>query len=160
MFDNGIMTYFAPLADWLRNPGYMPLFILSFLASTLLPVGSEWLLILMLTQGYLAVPVVVVATLGNTLGACTNWLVGRYGGGWALERFFRISETQRKRAEDWYKRYGSASILLSWLPVVGDPLCLVAGLLGIRFPLFIALAGAGKLLRYIIVAWMTLQMVN
>lgn len=157
MFDNGILTYFVPLADWLKHPGYTPLFILSFLASTLLPIGSEWLLVLMLTQGYLPVPVVAVATAGNTLGACTNWLVGRYGGGWIMERLFKISDTQRERAENWYRKYGTASILLSWLPFIGDPLCLVAGLLGIRFPLFLALAGTGKLLRYIIVAWMTLK---
>ncbi len=157
MIDNGILTYLVPLTEWLRHPGYIPLFTMSFLAATLLPIGSEWLLILMLTQGYLPVKVVLVATAGNTLGACTNWLVGRYGGGWLMEKFFRISDAQKERAEAWYRRYGSASILLSWLPFIGDPLCLVGGMLGIRFPLFIALAAIGKLLRYIVVAWITLQ---
>ena len=160
LFDNGILTYLVPFADWLENPGYLPLFVVSFLASTLLPLGSEWLLVLMLTNGYQAFPVVAVATVGNTIGACTTWMVGRYGGGWMLSRLFRISDSQRERAESWYKRYGSASLLLSWLPVVGDPLCLVGGVLGIRFPLFILLALTGKLLRYAAIAWVTLRMTS
>jgi membrane protein YqaA with SNARE-associated domain len=85
-------------------------------------------------------------------------MVGRYGSGWLLTRLFRISDSQRERAENWYKRYGAASLLLSWLPVVGDPLCLVGGLLGIRFPLFLLLAGGGKLIRYALVAWLTLNL--
>lgn len=157
LFDNQFLTYFVPFTEGLRQPGYPALFAVSFLASTLLPLGSEWLLAMMLTQGYHANTTVGVATIGNTLGACTTWLVGRYGGNWLLERLFKISDQQRQRAEDWYRRYGAASLLLSWLPVVGDPLCLVGGLLRINPFLFILLAGAGKLARYAAVAWLTLR---
>ena len=66
----------AAIADWLRQPGYPALFAVSLLASSLLPLGSEWLLALMLTQGYQPTTTVAVATLGNTLGACTTWAVG------------------------------------------------------------------------------------
>jgi len=156
-FDNGFPTYLVTLLNGMAQPGYPALFLLSFLASTLLPLGSEWLLALMLVKGYDPVTTVTVATIGNTAGACTTWLVGRYGGGWLISRFFRISDAQRQRAEDWYRRYGSASLLFSWLPVIGDPLCMVGGLLNIRFSLFLGLAGTGKLLRYALLAWATME---
>lgn len=157
LFDNQLLTSLASPGSWVGQPGYPTLFMVSFLASTLLPLGSEWLLALMLTQGYQPATSVAVATLGNTLGACTTWLVGRYGGGWLLERLFRISDQQRERAEAWYRRYGAASLLFSWLPVVGDPLCLVGGLLRINPLLFLVLVGTGKLVRYGLVAWLTLR---
>lgn len=160
LFDNQFLTYSVPFAALLGQPGYPALLAVSFLASTLLPLGSEWLVVLMLTQGYQPVATVGVATLGNTLGACTTWLVGRYGGGWLLERLFSITDQQRQRAEAWYQRYGSASLLFSWLPVVGDPLCLVGGLLRINPLLFVALVGIGKLARYALVAWLTLRATN
>jgi len=159
LFDNGFLTYLVPLVDWLKQPGYPALFLLSFLASTLLPLGSEWLLVLMLVKGYDPATSVLTATIGNTLGACTTWLVGRYGGDWLMGHLFRISQQQRQRAEAWYQRYGILSLLLSWLPVVGDPLCLVGGLLKIRFTIFLLLVGVGKLVRYAVVAWLTLRVV-
>ncbi len=160
LFDNQFLTYFVPLAEQLGHPGYPALLATSFAASTLLPLGSEWLLALMLTQGYQPVATVGVATLGNTLGACTTWLVGRYGSGWLLKRLFKISDQQRQQAEEWYQRYGAASLLFSWLPVVGDPLCLVGGLLRINPLLFVALVGIGKLARYALVAWLTLRITD
>lgn len=156
-FGNGIMTYCVPLKGFLGEQGYPLLFLVSFLASTLLPVGSELLLSGMLLAGYNPVAAVAVATVGNTLGACTNWLIGRYGGEWVVARFFRISEQQQKRAEGWYNRYGIPSLLFSWLPVVGDPLCLVGGMLKVRFDLFLILVAVGKLGRYVVLAWVTLQ---
>ena len=156
-FGNGFMTYFVLLRDLLGGQGYPLLFVVSFLASTLLPVGSELLLSGMLLAGYNPVNTVAVATIGNSLGACTTWLIGRYGGQWMISRLFRISETQQQRAERWYARYGEYSLLLSWLPVVGDPLCLVGGLLKVRFWVFLVLVGSGKLARYAVLAWLTLQ---
>jgi len=158
LFDNGFLTFLATQYQGLQQPGYPALFGISFLASTLLPLGSEWLLVVMLMKGYDPVSSVLTATAGNTLGACTTWLVGRYGGDWLLGRLFRISERQRQRAEAWYGRYGVLSLLFSWLPVVGDPLCLVGGLLKIRFSVFLVLAGAGKLILYAAIAWLTMRM--
>jgi len=114
----------------------------------------------MLVKGYDPASSVLAATIGNSLGACTTWLVGRYGGDWLLARLFRISPQQQQRAEAWYQRYGSYSLLVSWLPVLGDPLCLVGGLLKIHFLKFSLLVVSGKLVRYVAVAWVTLRMAN
>jgi membrane protein YqaA with SNARE-associated domain len=107
------------LVDW----GLPALFGISFLAATVLPIASEWLLAaLVIRQGTLAAPV-VVATLGNTLGAVTTWGVGFWGGAVILHRWLGISPADRARAENWYGRWGSWSLLMAWMPVVGDPLC-------------------------------------
>jgi membrane protein YqaA with SNARE-associated domain len=130
----------------------LALFLVSFLASTLLPLGSEWLLAALLLKGYPAPTVVAVATAGNTLGACTTWLVGVWGSPWLARRLLRLDEAARQRAEALYARWGVWSLLLSWLPVVGDPLCLVGGLLRVRFGRFLLLVLAGKLARYAVLA--------
>jgi membrane protein YqaA with SNARE-associated domain len=156
-FDNQFLTYAVMLHNWLNQPGYAALFTLSFLASTLLPLGSEWLLVLMLTNGYEALPVVAVATAGNYLGALTNWLIGIYGGEWLISKVLRVSQKQQERAREHYRRYGAFSLFFSWLPVIGDPLCLVGGMMRINFWLFTLLVGSGKLVRYAVTAWITLQ---
>jgi membrane protein YqaA with SNARE-associated domain len=97
-----------------------------------------------------------VATVGNYLGACTSYAIGIYGGNFLIQKVLRISAPERERAEHFFARYGSWSLLLSWLPVIGDPLCLAGGLLKISFVRFSALVAAGKLARYATVAWLTL----
>lgn len=143
--------------DWLNQPGYTALFALSFLASTLLPLGSEWLLVLMLVKGYEPLTAVATATAGNYLGAVTTWLIGMYGGRWLIETVLRISQEQEERARSRYRRYGAFSLLFSWLPVIGDPLCMVGGMMRINFGLFSVLVASGKLLRYAVTAWITLR---
>jgi len=143
--------------DWLNQPGYGALFSLSFLASTLLPLGSEWLLVLMLANGYEPLTTVATATAGNYLGAVTTWLIGMYGGRWLIEKVLRVSPEQEARARNHYRRYGAFSLFFSWLPVVGDPLCMVGGMMGINFGLFSVLVASGKLLRYAVTAWITLK---
>jgi len=143
--------------DWLHQPGYATLFTVSFLASTLLPLGSEWLLVMMLLNGYGPFSTVAVATIGNCLGAVTTYLIGMYGGSWLVERILRVSPQQQERARNHYRRFGVFSLLFSWLPVVGDPLCMVGGVLRINFWLFIVLVASGKLVRYAVTAWITLQ---
>ncbi|KAB0671421.1 DedA family protein [Oryzomonas sagensis] len=145
------------LHDWLNQPGYTALFALSFLASTLLPLGSEWLLVLMLVKGYEPLTTVATATAGNYLGAVTTWLIGMYGGRWLIEKVLRISQEQEERARSRYRRYGAFSLLFSWLPVIGDPLCMVGGMMRINFGLFSVLVASGKLLRYAVTAWITLR---
>ncbi|HEX9078426.1 MAG TPA: YqaA family protein [Desulfuromonadaceae bacterium] len=156
-FDNQFLTYAVALRDLVSQPGYLSLFLLSFLASTLLPLGSEWLLVLMLARGYPPLATVATATAGNSLGACTTYLVGVYGGRWLIERLLRVSPEQQERAHGYYRRYGAFSLLFSWLPVVGDPLCLVGGMMRINFWLFTALVVSGKLFRYLATAWLTLR---
>lgn len=142
--------------DFLVNHGYLALFLLSFLASTLIPLGSEWLLVTMLIDRHDPVLTVALASVGNYFGACTTYAIGRYGGPFFIRRVLRIDEEAEQRADRFYARYGSWSLLFSWLPVIGDPLCLVGGLLKVGFTRFSLLVFSGKLARYITVAWLTL----
>jgi membrane protein YqaA with SNARE-associated domain len=144
--------------DVLTTHGYPALFSLSFLASTLLPLGSEWLVVAMLLGKFDPVGVVCVATAGNCLGACTTYGVGLWGGRPAARRLLRMGEDEVARAEGRFTRYGSWSLLFSWLPVAGDGLCLVAGALRTPFPLFSLLTFAGKAARYAAIAWVTLRL--
>lgn len=136
---------------------YAALFLISFLAATLLPLGSEWLLVALLLGGKSPILVVVIATIGNTLGGATNYLIGRWGSTWLIRKVLRITPDQQQRAENWFERYGSLSLLLSWLPIVGDPLCLVAGTLRTSITRFFILVTTGKALRYITLTWLTLR---
>jgi len=138
------------MTDLLLAYGYPALFLLSFLASTVIPLGSEWMLVALLLSGKDPVASIVVATAGNTLGACTTYLVGLYGGP-LVGRVLRISDESRQKAERFYGRYGSWSLLLSWVPVLGDPLCLVGGMLRVHPGRFTVLVLAGKLARYVVV---------
>ena len=135
----------------------LALFVLSFLAATVLPLGSEWLLVLLLVDGAEMLVPVGVATVGNTLGACTTYAIGIYGGPWVIQRLVRVGVEQEKKAERYYARYGSWSLLLSWMPFIGDPICLVGGILRIGFGRFLVLVSSGKFLRYATVAWLTVQ---
>ncbi len=144
------------LHDWLNQPGYVSLFFMSFLASTLLPLGSEWLLVMMLAGGYDPLTTVAIATIGNYLGAVVTYLIGIGGGSWLIGKVLRVSPEQQERAQQYYSRYGSCSLFFSWLPIVGDPICLVGGILRVNFGLFTLLVASGKLVRYVATAWITL----
>ncbi len=133
---------------FLSHYGYIYLFILSFMASTVIPIGSEWLLISMVMKGFDPVLAVSTATAGNTLGACTTYGIGIYGSTWVTQKLFRMDENSQKRAEKFYARYGIWSLLFSWLPLVGDSICFAGGLLRIHFGMFVVLVSAGKLIRY------------
>lgn len=133
------------------------LFFISFLAATLLPLGSEWLLVALLLRGLDPLILITVATFGNTLGGATNYLIGRWGSDWLTRRVLRIDANQQRRAQRWFERYGSYSLLLAWLPVIGDPLCLVAGTLRTSLRRFFLLVTTGKALRYSSLALLTLQ---
>ncbi len=145
------------MSEFFIEYGFLSLFIVSFCASTLLPLGSEWLLVTILLQGSSPVVAVGIATLGNSLGAGTNYLIGIYGGNWLTEKILRIDTHQQQRAKSWFNRYGSWSLLLAWLPIVGDPLCLVSGMLRTPILRFALLVTTGKGLRYTFLALLTLQ---
>jgi membrane protein YqaA with SNARE-associated domain len=145
------------MPELLNEYGLLSLFLLSFCASTLLPLGSEWFLVILLLQGSNPVAAVVIATLGNSLGSATNYLIGYYGGDWLAEKLLRIDKTRQQHAETWFNRYGSWSLLLAWLPIVGDPLCLVSGMLRTPLLRFSLLVTTGKGLRYSFLALLTLQ---
>ena len=131
--------------------GYIYLFLLSFLAATLIPAGSEWLLATLVVQGLDPALLLAAATAGNVLGACTTYLIGIAGGTWCMENILRIDQKTRGRAEAIYAKYGVLSLLFSWLPIIGDPLCLVGGLFRVGFMKFALLVFIGKLTRYALV---------
>lgn len=127
------------------------LFASSFLSSTLLPGNSEVVLVAMLLSG-VSQPwlLVLIATMGNSLGGLTNVILGR---------FFPLREKSRwqEKAVGWLKRYGAATLLLSWMPVIGDLLCLLAGWMRISWGPVLFFLCLGKALRYIVIAVVTLQ---
>ncbi|MDX1460142.1 MAG: YqaA family protein [Xanthomonadales bacterium] len=132
---------------------YLLLFGSAFLAATILPFYSEVVLFAMLREGGDAAKLVTVATLGNTLGAVVNWLLGLYLLRFQDRRGFYFSRAQVSRAQYWFQRYGFWSLLMAWAPVGGDALTLVAGIMKVRLWLFLVLVGTGKALRYISVAY-------
>lgn len=134
---------------------YLLLFGSAFLAATILPFYSEVVLFALLREGGNAVALVIVATLGNTLGAVVNWLLGRYLLRFQDRRWFYFSEGQLARAQRWFQRYGFWTLLLAWAPIGGDPLTLVAGIMKVRLWLFVLLVGTGKALRYVAVVYFT-----
>jgi len=145
------------MQETLTAYGLPALFVLSFLASTMLPLGSEWLLVAMVLQKHDPLMTVMVATAGNYLGACTSYAIGIYGGDFLIKKLLRIGDAEQVRAERFFARYGSWALFLSWLPVIGDPLCLAGGVLKIPFSRFSILVASGKGLRYSAVAWLTLK---
>jgi len=145
------------MEEFLLSHGLLTLFFLSFLASTIIPIGSEWLLVALLLKGHDPALSIVTATMGNTLGACTTYWIGLWGAPLFTEKALRMSAEDKQKAERIYSRYGSWSLLLSWLPVIGDPLCLVGGALSIRFAHFLLLVFSGKLVRYVLVGMITLK---
>jgi membrane protein YqaA with SNARE-associated domain len=140
------------MESFLHEHGLVALFLLGFVASTLIPLGSEWLLVLVLMDGADPVAAVAVATAGNTLGAVTSYAIGRWGGVAVARRVFRLSESDLERSERRYRRFGAWSLLFSWLPFVGDPLCVVGGIFRFHVLGFVVLVCAGKLARYVVVA--------
>lgn len=136
------------------------LFLAALAAATILPMQSEAVLVGLLVSG--AYPVwllVMVASLGNVLGSVVNWLIGRGIERYRDRRWFPVSPAALDRAQGWYRRYGKWSLLLSWAPVVGDPLTVVAGLAREPFPIFLILVAIAKAGRYLVLAAVTLSVV-
>lgn len=136
----------------LTQYGLAGLFIASFLAATILPMGSEVVLVVLIAGGQDPILSLIVATTGNVLGAVANYFMGFWGGRFSMEKIFHTSEQAFERATRRFKRYGPATLLFAWVPVIGDPLTVVAGALKINFTLFLVLVTTGKALRYLAIA--------
>jgi len=139
---------------------YAGLFFAALVAATILPLQSEAALVgLLLSGAYPPWALIAVASAGNVLGAAINWVLGR-----AIARFhdrpwFPVKPAALARAEGWYHRYGKWSLLLSWAPVVGDPITVVAGVLREPFPVFLAIVTIAKVGRYLVLAAATLALI-
>ncbi len=136
---------------------YGALFAAAFLSATLLPFQSEAVLFGMLvSERYPEWPLIAVASIGNTLGSVANWFLGRFLAHFEGRRWFPVTREKMIKAEAWYRRYGRWTLLLSWVPVIGDPLTLVAGVLREPLPMFIVLVAIAKTARYLIVGGLSL----
>jgi len=136
---------------------YIGLFFSALIAATILPMQSETVLVgLLLASTHPVSTLILVATVGNVLGSVINWYLGRYVLRFQQRRWFPSSGPQLERAQNWYRRYGRWTLLGSWLPIVGDPLTVVAGVM--REPLlpFLLLVTIAKGTRYLILSAITL----
>jgi membrane protein YqaA with SNARE-associated domain len=133
------------------------LFFSAFLSATILPGQSEAALVALLLAGHQsAVLLLVVASAGNILGSVVNWMLGRGIERFKGERWFPVSDEALKRAETHYARWGHWSLLLSFAPVIGDPLTVIAGVLREPFWRFLLLVSISKIGRYLVLASATL----
>jgi len=134
---------------------YLSLFFISFLAATILPFSSELTLAgLISTSNYDNLLLLVFASFGNVLGSVFNWGLGFYARNLTIKKWFPFKETQIERSSKWFSKFGKWSLLFAWVPIVGDPLTFVAGLLRVRFFDFIILVVIGKVSRYVIIFYL------
>ncbi|MCY1407039.1 Inner membrane protein YqaA [compost metagenome] len=137
---------------------YWGLFLSAFGAATLLPLQSEAVLVGLLINNPPAVAwLLLIATTGNVLGSIVNWLLGRSIEHLRERRWFPMSPQQLDKAQRSYQRYGHWSLLLSWVPIIGDPLTLIAGVMREPFWRFVLIVGLAKGARYAVLALLTLH---
>ena len=134
---------------------YLSLFFISFLAATILPFSSELTLAgLISTSNYDNLLLLVFASFGNVLGSVFNWGLGFYARNLTIKKWFPFKETQIERSSKWFSKFGKWSLLFAWVPIVGDLLTFVAGLLRVRFLDLIILVAIGKVSRYLIIFYL------
>ena len=144
------------ITDFLLNYGYWGMLLAAFLAGSFFPFSSEAVMLGLYAAGLKSDGLIVYGTIGNVLGSAVNWLLGR-----GIERFrdrcwFPVGPAALDRAQGWYHRHGKWSLLLSWAPIVGDPLTVVAGLAREPLPVFLLLVTIAKFGRYAVLAALTL----
>jgi len=139
------------IEDLVFQSGYLGLFIVSFLAATLIPFGSEIFVVTMTLSGYNPWIIFATATTGNTLGATTNYYVGKYGANFIFSRYIRVDSEKRQNIERMYQKWGSPILFFAWAPVVGDPLTMVAGGFNLNLYIFTFWVILGKAFRYALV---------
>lgn len=132
---------------------FVTLFLAAFLAATILPFSSEVTLAAALTgSGESWALLILVATIGNVLGSVVNWGLGRALADGGVSRFLRVDPARLDQAQAWYHKYGRWSLLMSWAPIIGDPLTVVAGFLREPLRFFIPVVAVAKGVRYLAVA--------
>ena len=133
---------------------YLQLLIVSFLAATILPFSSEIVLTTMyLSNLFETYFLLIFASLGNILGSITNWYLGKKITIFQDRKWFPVSPDQLDRSQKYFQKYGLWSLLLAWVPIIGDPLTLLAGVLKVRFSLFLILVSISKISRYLFILY-------
>ena len=128
--------------------GLIGLFTSAFLAATILPFSSEVLLFLLIRQSGNWLEPLAAASAGNILGSVLNYYLGYFGEDFLFYKLFRLNRKTVEKASLRFRRYGVYSLLFAWVPVVGDPLTVVAGAFKVRLFLFLVLVSIGKIARY------------
>ncbi|OWV87970.1 hypothetical protein ATY75_21175 [Rhizobium sp. N122] len=140
---------------------YVALFLTALGAASLLPMQSEPVLVGLILTGKFSLPILLaVASVGNTLGSILNWFIGRGIERFRDRRWFPVSEETLGRSSRWYRRYGKWSLLLSWMPLFGDALTVVAGVLREPLLTFTILVFIAKTGRYVVLAFLTVKLMS
>ena len=133
----------------------MKLFIISLLAATILPLSSEIVLTTMLLTNLFEKNILLfVASSGNILGSIINWYLGKKITIFQDRKWFPVSQDQLNKSQKYFQKYGLWSLLLAWVPVIGDPLTLLAGVLKVRFSIFFILVSISKISRYVFILYL------
>lgn len=136
---------------------YASLFFIALLSASILPLQSEAVLSgLLLNHHYPVWQLLIIASIGNILGSLLNWYLGKYLQHFQQRRWFPVKPEQLNKASCWYQKYGKWSLLLSWVPVIGDPLTVIAGVLREPVLPFLLLVTIAKISRYLVLAWLLL----
>jgi membrane protein YqaA with SNARE-associated domain len=139
---------------------YIGLFLSSFLSATILPGQSEIALTsLIILNNHSISFLVSIASLGNVLGSLFNWFIGCKLERFKKKKWFPVTDLQLKKASNWYHKYGKWTLLLSWVPFVGDPITIVAGIFRIPIMHFILIVSFAKIMRYIFIAFIALNFI-
>ena len=139
---------------------YIGLFLSSFLSATILPGQSEIALTsLIILNNHSLSFLVFIASLGNVLGSLFNWFIGCKLERFKKKKWFPVTDLQLKKASNWYHKYGKWTLLLSWVPFVGDPITIVAGIFRMPIMPFILIVSCAKTIRYIFIAFIALNFI-
>ncbi|MFW5431720.1 MAG: YqaA family protein [Methylophilaceae bacterium] len=133
--------------------GYFGLFVSAFLAATILPLSSEVVLGALLLNGLSPIALITIATIGNVLGSLTNYALGYWASLGVIKKWLRISEDDLTDAKRRFEQYGLFILCFAWVPIIGDPLTVIAGIFRVRLHWFLILVTVGKLMRYIVISY-------
>ena len=140
---------------------YLSLLTVSFMVATIIPFGSEMYFATLLSLGkYNSFLLLVSASVGNVLGSVFNWVCGYYVNYFIKKPWFPISENKIQKGTKIFNKYGKWSLLLSWVPFIGDPITFVAGTLRYSFLPFLLLVSIGKIARYLMIYFSALWTIN
>ena len=139
------------LESLIYNFGYVGLFIVAFLSSTIIPLSSETVVVLMTTLDYNIWLILVFATMGNYSGDLTNYYLGKYGNKFFLAKYLKPKVKKRRKLEKAYSRWGSPLLFFSWLPFIGESICIISGAFNLNIKIFSFWVILGEAFRYMIV---------
>jgi membrane protein YqaA with SNARE-associated domain len=130
---------------------YITLFFIAFISATLFPLGSEGVLVYNITQGHNIYWLILFASIGNILGSCVNYYLGCKGEDFLEEKNY-LNKTKMQGYKKQFERFGGYTLLLSWAPIIGDPLTFIAGVFHYRFKYFLLIVALAKTARYTLLA--------